>query len=459
MPSIITTDPDISFIGWSPSVNINASVNGVRTYTAQYADTPGGTVQKLYSIRFDLGDLGRYKSAPAITNFTVPEGTSLGALMYADRTPIFVAGKFQKDNIDVAEDFEFVGWSPVCDPYAPVYANKVYRALYSYEPAGISGAISPLVVTDDDPPGREEIQARGYDGYYDGNPHGIRSYESANTSLSGILSFWLDPNALAKSDGAGTWTLGLPPDETNVVDEAFELVFTANGKLPPEAEDPVTRKIIIRPRPLVPEATHAEMWVGDDIPLRASYGLTMSYDGKKQDGTLIGDSFDFTAHSGEFPLDDAQISTTYKQGDPAGDYPIYVKAGTYGNYAIYADANTGEKIDGKWDVFDGWRFAGTLHVKSASNGNSSNVNLTSVDPVVNPTISQNVEPSVDSADLDDVDSDDDSSGDDDRDVQDPDGRAASTGDDSNPMLWATLLVVSLIALVTLFAVYRRRKNG
>jgi hypothetical protein len=159
--------------------------------------------------------------------------------------------------------------------------------------------------------------------------------------------------------------------------------------------------------------------VGDDIPLRASYGLTTGYDGKRSDGTLIGDSFDFAAHQGELAVGELQISTTYTQGDPAGDYPIYVKAGVFGNYEIY------EGTEGDWEYFAGWRFAGVLHVEAADDEDNGKV-------------------------------DDDSS-------ENPDlqGEIPATGDDAHLLLRTALLLTLLASLLFALASHwhTRGKNA
>jgi hypothetical protein len=367
VPSVKTTGPDVSFVGWAPVVDIISPVTSVITYTAQYSYKPSPSQETLYSVRFELGDKGTYKNVP-MTNYLVPEGRSLSELTGAGGSPIFDMANFVQSNITVAQDFEFVGWTPVVNPTMPVYANIVYRAQYAYMPAGLPHTDYTTLVVTDDPPNDEDLQVLGYDGYYDGVPHGIRYDTSDYTLLSGILSFWLNPAVSPQSGGDGTWMLGLPPDETNVINETVELVFTADGKLPRSQEPIVDRSIIIRPRPLIPTALHQAINVGDDIPLRASYNLTIGYDGEKQDGSPIGDVFDFTAHQNEFLKSEVALSTTYQKGDPAGDYPIYAKADVYHNYEIY------EGTEGDWPYFDGWRFAGVLHVNAPAGGENPPTN-------------------------------------------------------------------------------------
>ncbi|MDR1412949.1 MAG: InlB B-repeat-containing protein [Actinomycetes bacterium] len=367
IPSVeTTTNPDISFVGWSPVVNVTSPVEEVRLYTAQYAYTPGGIIQKSYSVRFEIGAQGAYINTP-LTSYAVPEGDSLDDLEDAGGNPLFAASNFLSSNIVTAKDFVFLGWSPVVDSALPVYANRVYQAQYAYEPEGISVIdYTPLVVTND-PPNAETLRAQGYDGYYDGEPHGIRYDVSESTWLTGVLSFWRNPDESPEQPETRLWVPGLPPTETNVGNKEFSLVFTADGKLPPEAEPTTTRSIVIRPRPLVPQATHGEITVGTEVPLRSSYSLAMSYNGKKQDGDPIGDSFSFAAHQKEFANSAVPLSTTYQKGDPAGTYPIYAKAGTYGNYEIY------EGTEGNWPYFAGWRFAGVFSVKApASNDDKKN---------------------------------------------------------------------------------------
>jgi hypothetical protein len=315
-------------------------------------------------VSFELGPQGTYTNAP-VTSFVVEDGTSLSGLN-GTAPGLFNASDFSSSNIKVISDFEFAGWSPTLDPDAKVYTDLVYRAQYAYEPQGLSHTEYTPLEVDENPPSDYTIQALGYEGYYDGAPHGVRYTASSSTGLSNILSFWYDPSAkglpLSKSiqpfalPPGGIWAQGLPPDEIDVTDEEVDLIFTADGKTPQE----VTRRIVIKPRPLVPAATHVDMTVGDGIPLRPTYDLTIAYDGNKSDGTLIGDDFDFAGHESEFEKDGLQISTTYLQGDPAGTYPLYVKAGVYGNYEIY------EGTEDDWPFFSGWRFAGVMQVKAQS---------------------------------------------------------------------------------------------
>jgi hypothetical protein len=493
VPTVVTKK-DFSFVGWSPVVDMASPVKDVVRYLAQYAYTPDGSssAQVYHTVSFDLGPEGAYKSVPPLTSYLVEDGASLGGIMTTDDTPLFDKSYFVPDNIAKASDypdFEFVGWSPTLDAAAPVYADRVYRAQYSYEPEGLSNVDFTHLNIDDDTPDEHMIHALGYNEYYDGNPHYI-TYSAIG--LDGVLSFWLDPSekglplseSLAVSSG-GIWEEGIPPGEVNVTDEVVDLIFTADGKIPQE----ITRSAIIKPRPLVPEATHVEMTVGDDIPLRASYGLTMDYDGKAKDGTLIGDGFSFAGHEKDFDTNTPQITTTYLQGDPAGDYPIYVKAGVYGNYEIYEGTSDG------WPAFAGWRLAGTMHVNAAddeggdpptpsgggitpppSAGGGSTpppaagVNTPIQSNVVNPpatpaTGSSNVDSYDDSVvsdddsydDSDDSDSDSDDSDDEDYSAPGSESGVAKTGDDAHPALWMTLLIVSFMALATLISYARRRR--
>jgi hypothetical protein len=63
-----------------------------------------------------------------------------------------------------------------------------------------------------------------------------------------------------------------------------------------------------------------------------------------------------------------RLATTYHKGDPAGSYPVYAKAGVYGNYEIY------EGTEGSRPYFEGWRFAGVLRVTARDDdgGNGDN---------------------------------------------------------------------------------------
>jgi hypothetical protein len=354
VPAVRVEDgSDLTFIGWSPDVDLLSPVNEVRTYTARYAYEPQGIAEIFHSVRFDLGAEGSFKFTP-VTNYLVKEGTSLSAMPDSGSPAIFWAGYFAGSNIAVAQNFEFAGWSPAFDPDAPIYAPRVYRAQYAYVPPGFAQILYTALNVGMDPPDPESIQALGYEGYYDGTPHGIRYRLSADTLLSGVLSFRFG----GSGDSAGKWIEGLPPDETDATRREIKLMFAANGKIPRE----VARSIVIRPRPVVPSITHADIGADDDAPLRASYDLAVLYDGLKQDGTPIGDAFDFAAfgneagqHKREIP-----IATTYQKGDPAGAYPIYAKAGVYGNFEIYEGAG------GAWPFFAGWRFAGVLHVTAPS---------------------------------------------------------------------------------------------
>jgi uncharacterized repeat protein (TIGR02543 family) len=459
VPTVQTINPDFAFAGWSPTVNMTSPVNGERLYKAQYAYIPSGSpgsTQVYHMVSFDIGTYGRYDDLP-LTSFVVPEGTSLGGLN-AINPGSFDADDFSKGNILVPENFQFVGWSPTLDPAAGVYADLVYHARYAYEPPGLSAIVYTNLVVDEEPPGEFTIRALGYEGYYDGDSHGVRYAESDPPGLSNVLSFWFDPSGkgLALSEvvrdpslsSGGIWAEGLPPKETDVTEEEVRLIFTADGMNPAE----VSRKIIIHPRPLVPQATHADMWVGDGVPFRETYGLAIDYDGRKADGTPIGDNFSFVGHEGEFDRDGLQITTTYTQDDPAGDYPIYVKAGVYGNYEIY------EGTEGNWPSFPGWRFAGVLHVKAAGGGNTGDTGNSGGDTGDtgknggDTGNTGNIGGDTGNAPVADANAGDDpDAGDDDADAAGAEekkgGGAADTGDDSSPALWTALLIVSLSALL------------
>jgi hypothetical protein len=465
VPSVKTDSADFTFIGWSPVVDLVSKVTEVRTYTAQYAYTPrpASSTAIYHNVRFDLGAQGTFKNTP-VTSYTVLDGTSLGALSQ----DVFDPANFEPGNITVAEDFEFVGWTPAIDIYSPVYADRVYIAQYAYMPPGPSDRTCvPL-----------PVQAKGYDVYYDGMPHHIEySVTTTDSSITtgAVLPFWYDPSGKGQrlsitlhdlpniipgvwvtSEGAwtpsgsalatsaGAWMTGLPLDETDVFDaEGVSLIFTADWSDP----FPATVSAIIRPRPLVPAAAHTDLRVGDSVPQRAAYALTMGYDGKKADGTLIDDSFDFDAHKGEFAVDDVPITTAYQQGDPAGDYPIYAKAGVYGNYEIYEGTSDG------WPFIEGWRLAGVLHVAAAADP----------DPGDDPNGGDNGggDNGGDNSGGGDNDGGDggDSDDDDDSDGGSRRGGTADTGDSSPLTLWIVLLIASLAGMTTLVLVLRRRKTG
>jgi hypothetical protein len=263
------------------------------------------------------------------------------------------------------------------------------------------------------------VSVLGYEGYYDAATHGIRY----TANLPDTLAFWFDASgdatqaagagvsAFAATSQAGIWRLGLPPDEKDSIRKDVDLIFTADGKAPKE----VTRSIIIKPRPLVPAATHATLTVGDPVPFRFSYSLALGYDGKTSSGALIGDGFDFTARKGDVREEDVPLRTTYQMGDPAGDYPIYAMAGTYGerdDYEIY------EGTEGNWPFFKEWRFAGVLHVNKAAKKEE-------------PKKVKKVKES----------------------------GTADTGDSSPLALWTILLIASLAAMTILIIYLRRRRTG
>jgi hypothetical protein len=438
VPAITINDgnPDIAFIGWSPTVDLTTEVNSVLIYKAQYAYVPGGSSASniFHTVSFDIGTNGTYNDLPASTSFVVHDGVSL-----AD-TPIFDISDFEATNISgVDGDFTFLGWSPALDENAPVYSDRVYTAQFSYVPQGLSNIEYTPLDVDVNPPTEHTVQALGWDGYYDGNPHGITYRVSEDSDLGEIMPFWrFDPSEKLRE--------GLPPDETHVISEDIDLVFTADGKTPNEFE----RKIIIKPRPIVPKATHVTIMVGDDIPQRASYGFTIDYDGKLKNGSSIpaDNPFDFAAHKGEFPLGTPEISTSYMPGDPAGDYPIYVKAGLYGDYEIY------EGSDGVWPAIKGWRLAGVMHVDAKA------VDPPPVVPDNPPSPSDGGITPVDDNNVDD-DPDADDDGDDDDDDGDnapgAEGGAAETGDNAHPILWMTLLLLSFVAFAVLLSYTRRRR--
>jgi hypothetical protein len=390
------------------------------------------------------------------TSFLVASGSNLNSLNIDGSPVVFTAANYEIGNITPAQDFEFVGWSPVVDATAPVYADRVYQAQFSYEPEGASGiTYTPLEVHETEP-GAYEIQATGYVGYYDGAPHGIHYTLGSNLDLvrDNIQMYWklmppaspspssnsvgttgflaeaiptggggLSPDQIRVYAGepvsfsASDYLIGLPPDETNVIDEEADIVFLADGMNPGEIDLHIT----IKPRPLVPTATHAEMTVDDGIPLRETYGLTMGYDDKKADGTLIGDGFSFAGHEGEFALDGVPLTTTYIQGDPEGSYPIYAKAGVYGNYEIY------EGTEGDWPNFPGWRFAGVVEVKAPS----------SEKPIDEGGDTTDKSPVVDS----------------------PRGTMPSTGDTVGPPLLLALCATLLAGLALVaFSLYRNRTS-
>ncbi|MDR1496493.1 MAG: InlB B-repeat-containing protein [Clostridiales Family XIII bacterium] len=455
VPSVITTTPDFVFTGWSPYVDITSNVTEVTRYTAQYEyrpSRPSGDTGIYYNVRFDLGTEGSFNNIPA-TNYRVLAGTSLGALNFvkdAKGNPIFDISNFSRSNISPKDDFEFIGWSPSIDVDSPVYADRVYHAQYAYVPqALIDIQYSTL-----------NIEAFGYDVYYDGNQHNV-SYSYKDGSADDILPFWFDPSGeglpLSKSAGyttKGAWTTGLPLDEIDVLNTKVPLIFTANWSDPYA----VTVSAIIKPRPLVPKAVHEEIWVGDPVPFRDTFTLSMGYDGKDQNGSPIGDSFDFEPHRSEFSVNDVPLFTTYAQGSPSDYYPIYAKAGVYGNYEIYEDsedAGYGTAASGdtwafgdtevlddasrNWERFDGWRLAGWIYVKTKD--------VVPDDPNED-----------EDNDDDDGGSDEDDDSDDDEDDSDNGGGggSADTGDSTPLTLWVALFALSASGIVVSLIIALRR---
>jgi hypothetical protein len=193
--------------------------------------------------------------------------------------------------------------------------------------------------------------------------------------------------------------------------------------------------------------------VGTGIPLRESYGLTMGYNGKDKAGGTIGDDFDFAPRTGEFAYDSVPVTTTYDEGDPAGDYPIYAKAGVYGNYEIY------EGTEGDWPLFAGWRFAGVLHVTTQAEPEDGPGGGPEDGPGEGPGEDPGEGPGDDSDGGDPSDSDgDDDAVDETAGGGAPGGSAPDTGDSFNPVLWMALFFVSFMSLATLLLISRRRKS-
>jgi uncharacterized repeat protein (TIGR02543 family) len=436
-PAVVATVSGISFIGWSPDVDIETPVNETRIYTARYAFTPTiNPYATYYSVRFEIGEFGAFKD-DALTEYIVEAGTSLGAVGTSlGAVGTFVESDYGINNIDVRDGYEFAGWSPSLDKDAPVNSPVIYRAQYAH-------------ITTVTPPGPSGVQAQGYDVYYDGQRHGIEYSVGSGTDPDGIVSLWVDITN-GKRSGA-VWNAGIPEDEVNVSNKEYDVVFMASGKMPTEIE----LDAVIKPRPLVPKATHADITVGTGLPLRESYGLTMDYNGRDKAGDPIGDNFDFSTRTGEFAYGSVPVTTTYEEGDPAGDYPIYVKAGVYGNYEIY------EGTEGAWPLFAGWRFAGILHVTAQTEPGADPGGDPGSDPGGDPGGGTPSNPDTGSGDdADDADdADDDYTADGSEDDSVPGGGAADTGDSFNPTLWMALFFASFMSLATLLLISRRGRRS
>jgi hypothetical protein len=314
-------------------------VTSVRLYTAQYAYTPdpAASTTVYHTVRFDAG-VGSFSGSTPNT-FSVPNGDSLNDLGSAFVAPTAVSAD--------SSSYTFVGWSPVLDSASPVYSDRVYVAQYAFLPPPFQGPVLSYQMNfsgndGDDPPGDWEVQVLGYEGYYDGFEHGIEiDWDKIN--ISGFASY-------SSLDSPVTiWGVGTPK-YVEVSTHEVQLEFTALAQQPLKT----SRQIIIKPRPLVPQAEHAALTVGDPVPASSSYTLAIDYNGLLADGTtsLLGDGFTFSAQS--FNSNVVPLQTPYQAGDPEGDYPIYAVAGIYGNYEIYESAAT-----------PGLRLAGWFHVNAA----------------------------------------------------------------------------------------------
>jgi len=337
LPAAAPNNADLTFVRWSPVLDEDDPVTSVRIYTAQYAYTPDPSSSSTvyHTVRFDAG-IGSFSGSTPVV-FAVSDGESLNDLGSAFVTPVAVPTD--------PNSYTFISWSPVLDPASPVYSDRVYVAQYAFLPPPFQGPqlhqMNFSGHDGDDPPGNWEVQTLGYEGYYDGNEHGIEvNWDKAN--ISGFMSY------SSLESPVTIWSSGTPK-YVAVSKHEVQLEFTALAQQPLKT----SRQIIIKPRPLVPQAEHVDLTVGDPVPDPSSYTFAVDYNGLLADGatSLIGDGFTFDTQS--FNGNSVPLQTPYQVGDPEGDYPIYAVAGTYGNYEIYESAAT-----------PGLRLAGWFHVNA-----------------------------------------------------------------------------------------------
>jgi hypothetical protein len=245
--------------------------------------------------------------------------------------------------------YSFTGWEPRLRLGDPVTRDLTYTAQYranppaSDDPAAQDDGKRLLFSGHDaaDPPGAGEIKVKSYAEPYDAEKHTVLIELAGDLAAANPQVFYSDPrtprtlnwvratraadaapslslSAFASASDSGVkLTAGFYlPAFMDAGSHELPLYFTAEGF----TGAGIIRYVEITRRPITVTAEHAPVYAGDAAPEPGDGGYAASVS-----GLLQGDSLN---------VNTLRFRTDYRQGDPAGDYDIWVPAGIYGNYEI-----------------------------------------------------------------------------------------------------------------------------
>jgi hypothetical protein len=319
---------DKIFRGWSEDSN-----KGVPWYspaaefritgdTDFYAVWEAVSPAQTFVVHFDKGSYGDFVSG-AQEDFIVIKDS-----LFKDDPPEVVP----------YNDYSFTGWSPRVSYTDPVTENITYTALYAAVPKYLRFSGNNAY----DTPQAGEVQAQNDEEVYDTKDYTVAIRFSAdlkdpkvyysNPAALRTINWVAADEKLKTLEAASTAVYNLPSYK-NVGSHEIPLYFTAQGY----QGISMIRFVKITPRPVTAAAEHDPIRVGTAPPASADYAASVN---------------------GDYPADPLNVNTLsfttdYKQGDPAGSYPIWVASGAFGNYVI--DADPGETDRAR---------AGTLEVLS-----------------------------------------------------------------------------------------------
>jgi uncharacterized repeat protein (TIGR02543 family) len=361
---------DKVFLGWGPFKDQPSLRYEPDSYLliTHWVASPGGQSMDLYAfwkdvpnytVEFKQGEHGVFpegegKEADSKTQNEGPGTISYNTISY-NKVRQGTALKYAPPTpTPSAPNYAFVGWSPRFDPNEPVLGDVTYEAIYQNTPLRFAPEEKSPPAGDpntdpgaESPPGPYEVKVLNYDAPYDAEEHTIYIAFGDEIAKLNPKVYYSNPatpktvnwmsakneNERVKAYASVTRLYAAASDQEEGFEETalgfrlpalrdaytyeLPLYFTADGF----AGAGIIRYIKVSPLTVDAGATHEDIYVGDPVPDPSEYAVSLT--GAK------GYEAEFEAIQRDYRLNvnELELSTNYNQGDPVGQYNIYVKSG------------------------------------------------------------------------------------------------------------------------------------